>query len=134
MAVIESQTVRANEYPQLLRVRSHSFSSDASVASGGQDAAPDPHDYFIASLAACKAITAIWYAKRHAIPLERVDTRVESDATDERRGVYRLDVQVAFHGPISDDQRAALFRAIEACPISKLMTTSEVTIDTRQGA
>jgi putative redox protein len=130
MNVIEGTTDRPGEFAQTQRVRMHTFSTDASVASGGQDAAPSPHDYFDASVGACKAITAMWYAKRHGIPLERVDTRVESDDTDERRGVYRLRVHVTFHGALSDEQRAALTRAAEMCPISKLMTTSDVQLET----
>jgi putative redox protein len=74
-------------------------------------------------------MTATWYAKRHGIPLERVETHVESDDTDERKGVYRLRVRMQFHGPMTDEQRSALARAVSACPIHKLMTTSDVQIE-----
>ena len=130
MNTIDSQTLRAGEYPQTIRVRSHTFTSDVGVATGGQDSAPGPHDFFDTALATCKAMTALWYAKRHAIPLERVESHVESDDSDERKGVYRLRVRVAFHGPMTDEQRASLHRAIAACPIHKLMTTSDVQIET----
>ena len=72
----------------------------------------------------------MWYAKRHGIPLERAEAHVESDDSQERAGVYRLRVRVAFHGPLSDEQRATLARAISACPIHRLMTTSDVQIET----
>lgn len=129
MSTIETETIVAGEYPQTVRVRNHAFTADASVSSGGNDTAPGPHDLFDASLAACRAITAMWFAKRKGIPLERVDTRVESDDTDERKGVYRFRVHVSFHGPLTDEQRAALHRAADACPITKLMTKAEITIE-----
>ena len=47
---------------------------------GGEDSAPSAHDYFDASLAACKALTAVWFARRNGIPLERVESHVERDA------------------------------------------------------
>jgi putative redox protein len=72
----------------------------------------------------------MWYAKRRGIPLERVEAHVERDDSEERRGKYRLRVRVTFHGPLTDEQRAALDRAVGACPIHKLMTTSEVEIET----
>ena len=130
MNTVDSTTDRPAEYPQTVRVRTHSFHADISEKSGGADSAPGPHDYFDASLAACKALTAQWYAKRHAIPLERVDSHVESDDTDERKGIYRFKVRVTFHGAaLTDEHRAQLARAIEACPIHKLMTTADVQIE-----
>jgi putative redox protein len=129
MTAIDVQTQRANEFPVTVKVRGHTFTADASVAGGGQDAAPGPHDYFDAALATCKAITAMWYAKRHALPLERVDTHVDSDDSQERAGTYRMRVRVELHGPLTDEQRAQIHRAIAACPIHKLMTTSDVVIE-----
>lgn len=130
MTTVTSQTVHASEYPQTIQIRSHSLAADVGREAGGADAGPDAHDYFDTALATCKALTAHWYAKRHAIPLERVETSVERDASRERNGLYHLRVRIVFHGPLSDAQRAALERAVASCPIHKLMTTSEVEIET----
>jgi putative redox protein len=129
MTTIDSQTIRAGEYPNTVRVRHHSFTSDVGAATGGQDTGPGPHDLFDTALATCKAMTAMWYAKRHGIPLERVESHVESDDSQERAGVYRMRVRVELFGPMTDDQRAQVHRAIAACPIHKLMTTSDVQIE-----
>ncbi|HEY0477177.1 MAG TPA: OsmC family protein [Kofleriaceae bacterium] len=129
MTAVESQTIRAGEYPQTVRIRSHTLTSDVGVATGGQDAAPGPHDFFDTALATCKSMTAMWFARRRGIPLERVETRVESDDSQERTGVYRLRVHVELFGPLTDEQRAEVHRAIASCPIHKLMTTSEVQIE-----
>jgi len=129
MNTIDAKTVRSGEYPLEINVRRHTFTADASVSAGGQDASPGPHDYFDSALAACKAITAMWYAKRHGIPLERVQTHVESDDSNERNGVYKLRVRVELFGSLTEDQRAQVQRAIAACPIHKLMTTSDVQIE-----
>lgn len=130
MNTVDCKTERPSEYPQIVQVRSHTLHADVGPNIGGTDSAPGPHDYFDVALATCKALTATFYAKRHAIPLERVETRVERDDSRERDGIYRLRVTVAFHGPMSDEQRAALDRAIAACPVHKLMTTTEVEIET----
>ena len=61
--------------------------------------APGPHDYFDAALAACKALTATWYARKKQFPLERVESRVVRDDSAEREGKYVLRVALAFHGP-----------------------------------
>lgn len=106
--------------------------SDAPNIVGGDESAPDPHDYFDLSLAACKAITAQMYARRKEWPLEGVTARVIRDERDERHGVYRLDVVLAFDGELSEAQRTRLTEISDRCPIHRLMTTSTVEITTRQ--
>jgi putative redox protein len=71
----------------------------------------------------------MWYAKRKGIPLERVETHIESDDSQERTGIYHLRVRVELFGPMTDEQRAQVKRAITGCPIHKLMTTVDVQIE-----
>lgn len=127
---VDASTVRAGEYPLTVRVRSHTFSADEGIEGGGQDTAPSAHDYFDSALAACKALTALWYAKRHGIPLERVEAHVESDGSQERAGIYRMRVRVELIGPLTAEQRAQVHRAIAKCPVHKLMTTADIQIET----
>ena len=128
--MIDCQTETAGAFPQLLQVRSHTLRADVGASDGSTDSAPGPHDYFDSSLAACKALTATWFARKNNIPLERVETHVERDDREERSGKYVLKVRVAFHGPLSDAQRAQLYAAVGKCPIHKLMTTTDVVIET----
>jgi putative redox protein len=130
MNTVDCRSAKANEYPQVVQIRSHTFSADVGPESGSTDSAPGPHDYFDAALASCKALTAIWYARKNGYPLERVETKVESDSSQERAGVYRMKVQLRFHGPLSDEQRERLHRAVAKCPTHKLMTEVDVQIET----
>jgi len=127
---VQCATEAPGAFPVQVRVRSHSFRSDVGAGSGSLDSAPGPHDYFDAALAACKALTATWYARKHQMPLERVETRVERNDAEERRGKYVLRVHLAFQGPLSPDQRSRLYAAVAACPVHKLMTTTDVVIET----
>ncbi|WP_183382506.1 OsmC family protein [Halomonas stenophila] len=104
---------------------------DVPEAFGGEDSAPDPHDYFDLSLGACKAITAQMYARRKEWPLDAVSVVVNRDERDERHGVYRLDVAMTFHGALDAAQRARLEEISDKCPIHRLMTSSTVEITTR---
>ena len=104
---IDCETETPNAYPQTLRVRAHTFRADVTEASGGTDSAPGPHDYFDSALASCKALTATWYARRHGIPLERVEVNVERDDSEERSGRYVLRLRIGFHGALTDEQKRA---------------------------
>ena len=113
----------------IVHVRDHIISADGSVAEGGGDSGPSPHDLYDAALSACKALTVVWYAKHKGIPLENVEVSTERDASEERKGVYRLAVSLHLTGDHSDAQREELLGAAAKCPIHKLMTavTTEIT-------
>ena len=130
MGTVDCVTEEPGRFRNRLNVRRHVLHTDLTSDEGGDDAGPDAHEYFDASLAACKALTAMWYAKRHGIPLERVESHVESDNREERNGRYKLLVRLAFHGPLTAEQRDRLYAAVERCPVAKLMTTTEVVIET----
>lgn len=113
----------------IVHVRDHLISADASVADGGGDSGPSPHDLYDAALSSCKALTVVWYAKHKNIPLEQVEVTTERDDSEERKGVYRLAVSLHLTGDLTDAQRKELLAAASKCPIHRLMTavTTEVT-------
>lgn len=108
----------------------HELFTDLPVALGGENSAPSPHDYFDAALASCKTLTVKLYAQQHDIPLTGISVRVSHDATEERQGKYRLNVQLSLEGDLSDQQRTVLHRIADRCPVHKLMTSAEISIET----
>jgi putative redox protein len=127
---VHGQTETPNSYPQKIQIRKHVLRADVSESLGSTDSAPGAHDYFDVALAACKTLTATWYARKNQMPLETVEVHIERDDSEERKGKYVLKVRLAFHGPLSAEQQTRLYNAVSACPIHKLMTTSEVVIET----
>jgi putative redox protein len=127
---VTCQTEQPGAFRQVITVDSHTLHADISPALGGQGSAPGPHEYFDSSLAACKALTACFYAKSHQIALDRVEVHVERDDSKERQGTYVLKVQIAFFGALSDADKQKLHDVVSRCPIHKLMTTTKVQIET----
>jgi putative redox protein len=112
-----------------IEVRNHLIVTDGTVAEGGTDSGPTPHDLYDAALGACKALTVVWYARRKGIPVEDVQVTVERDDSEERKGVYRLATVLHLTGDLSDAQREELVAVAGKCPVHKLMTavTTEIT-------
>lgn len=102
---------------------------DVPVALGGEDSGPEPHDLFDAALGACKALTLMIYAKQKGLPLESLDVRVMRDDSQERQGIYRLNVELDLHGALDEPQRQQLLRIADKCPVHKLMTNVEVVVE-----
>jgi putative redox protein len=111
----------------ILKIRNHEIPVDASPAGGGSDAGPEPHDLYDASLAACKALTVLIYARRKGIPVEDIEVVVDSE---ERKGVYRLKSGLRLTGDLTEAQRDELLRVAGKCPVHKLMTEVKTEIET----
>lgn len=109
----------------------HEVFTDLPVDLGGENSAPSPHDYFDAALASCKTLTVKLYAKQHDIPLTGVTVKVTHDDSEERQGKYRLNVELSLEGALSEQQRTVLHRIADRCPVHKLMTTAEISINTQ---
>ena len=114
----------------IVHVRNHLISADGSVEEGGADAGPSPHDLYDAALGACKALTVVWYAKRKGIPVEDIEVTIDRDASEERKGVYRLSAALHLGGVLTEAQRGELLAAAEKCPVQKLMSTVTTEITT----
>ena len=127
---IDSKTESNGKFAQLIQVGKHALRADMPEADGGEDSGPGSHDYFDTALIACKTLTATWFAKKKGIALERVEGHVERDASAEREGKYVLKVRLAYFGPLSDDDKKRIHAAVERCPVHKLMTTTEIVIET----
>ena len=119
---------RTGKMRHVAAIRHHRVPVDEMPAVGGEDTGPTPHDLYDAALAACKAITMVWYANRKQIPLEDVEVTVQRDDADERTGTYRLRASLVLGGPLTDAQREELRNVAAKCPVHKLMTqaTTEV--------
>ena len=111
-----------------VHVRQHAFAVDEPASNGGEDLGVTPHELYDSALGACKAMTVLWYANRKKIPLEDILVTVDSDATEERQGIYRLRVTLHLTGELSAAQRQELLNVAGKCPVHKLMTqaTTEV--------
>lgn len=115
----------------IISVRAHQLHTDLSVAEGGEDSGPDPHDLYDSALGACKALTVLWYAKRKGIQLDDIEVAVTRDAAEERQGRYRLATTLKLSGTLTEAQRRELLSVAAKCPVHKLMTqvTTEVSTE-----
>ncbi|CAM3311454.1 OsmC family protein [Polaromonas hydrogenivorans] len=126
---IELRLDRSASLAQTVQIRSHALLADVSEAEGGEDAGPSPHDLYDAALGACKALTVMWYARKKGIPVDDIQTLVERDDTDERKGIYRLSATLKLRGDLTDAQLKELEAVAQKCPLHKLMSavTTEIT-------
>jgi putative redox protein len=121
---------RTHRMAHVAQVRGHRIALDEPPAVGGDDLGPSPHDLYDTALAACKALTVVWYANRKQIPVEDVIVTVDRDDSQERQGTYRLHARMRFTGPLTDAQRGELLNVAAKCPVHRLMTQATTEIVT----
>jgi putative redox protein len=129
----------AEGFAQEIVIGPHRLVADEPKDVGGTDEGPTPYDLLLAALGACTSITVSMYAQRKSWPLEGVTTRLRhsrihaSDCaeceTKEGR-LDRIELDVEFKGPLSNEQRSKLLQIANKCPVHRTLT-SEIDIRTR---
>jgi putative redox protein len=110
--------------------RDHALVLDEPLHLGGTDTGATPYEHLLAALGACTAITLRMYADRKRWPLESVDVRLRTASSHERDcencaveevGVHRLERQVVFEGPLTEEQRQRLMTIADRCPVKQTL-------------
>lgn len=113
-----------------IRIGAHAVTIDEPPALGGQNAAPNPVEFALASLLSCQVVTYRYYAAQLGIPLDEVRVDVEGDL--DLRGFLGIDAAVRpgytevrlvvdLRGPATAADYARLRETVDAhCPVLDL--------------
>jgi len=109
----------------------HHLIADELTDVGGDDAGPRPHEFLLAGLGACTAMTVRMYAARKAIPLTRVSVRLSrrkikaADCTDcvtKEGEVEEMIREITLEGDLDAPTRAKLMEIANKCPVHRTLT------------
>jgi putative redox protein len=111
-------SVTSEDKPYAVRIDSggHALRGDEPVGHGGGDSGPTPFGLLLSGLGACTAITLRMYAERKRWPLTGADVELSYVVQD--RSSRWIDRVITLHGPLDDDQRAALAAIAEKTPVT----------------
>jgi putative redox protein len=127
-------------FAQEIHAGRHRIHADEPLSAGGTDTGASPYDLLLAALGACTSMTVGMYARRKAWPLQEVTVYLRhskihaKDCADceTREGLLdRIERDIHFDGPLSDEQRSKLIEIANKCPVHRTLT-SEINIQTRE--
>jgi uncharacterized OsmC-like protein/pimeloyl-ACP methyl ester carboxylesterase len=130
---------RNSKFQNAISIGPHRLLADEPVAAGGEDSGPNPYDFLLAALGACKSMTMRLYADRKSFPLERATVSLEHSKIhaqdcaecETREGMLdQIDVAIALEGQLDPEQRARILEIADRCPVHRTLT-SEIRIVTR---
>jgi putative redox protein len=138
---VRSVVVRGSAagFAQEIHAGPHRLHADEPVSAGGTDTGPSPYDLLLAALGACTSMTVAMYARRKAWPLEAVTVHLRHSKIyaadcaecETKEGMLdRIERDIHFTGPLTDEQRAKLLEIANKCPIHRTLT-SEIDIVSR---
>jgi len=135
-------TSRTNLQSEVRYGAGHSFTTDEPLSAGGDDAGPDPYTLILAALGSCISMTVRLYARRKQWPLESVTVRLRQnrlhskdchDCRQQNEGyIHRIEREVSFTGPLTDEQLARLQEIAHKCPVHKTLSSEIVIADWKE--
>lgn len=112
-------------------VGQHRFLADEPVDVGGFDAGPSPYDLLAAALGACTSMTLRLYADRKGLDVRRIaieitHAKTHAEDCDACVGgtsplVDHFERRITIDGDLDGEQRAALLRIADRCPVHRTL-------------
>jgi uncharacterized OsmC-like protein len=126
-------------FAQEIHAGRHRLVADEPVSAGGTDTGPSPYDLLLAASGACTSMTVGMYARRKSWPLDEITVHLwhskihanDCAECESKEGILdRIERDIHFSGPLTDDQRSKLLEIANKCPVHRTLT-SEIDIETR---
>lgn len=129
-------------YTTKLKLGHHYYTGDEPVEVGGNDYGPNPYDLLTGALAACKAMTAIMYARRKKLDLQNIVVHInhskdyvkdcENCEEDKSAKIDTFDCKVDIKGDLTEEQRNRILEIADRCPVHRTLM-SDVQIKSVMG-
>lgn len=104
------------------------FFADEPIEVGGLGSGPTPYDLLSAGLGACTAMTLRLYARRKALPLDRVRVTVGHRKVPEAPS-DRFVREIQLTGALDDDQKQRLLEIADKCPVHRTLHGAGIETD-----
>ena len=95
------------------------IATDQCPDSGGDGSAPEPFDYFLASLATCAGIYVLGFCQKRNIPYDSVSLRQKWTRGEKTNHLSKVQISIEVPPDFPDRYHKALVRAASQCSVKK---------------
>jgi ribosomal protein S12 methylthiotransferase accessory factor len=105
--------------------------TDQCVDSGGEGSAPEPFDYFLASLATCAGIYVLGFCQKRNIPHDGISIGQRWDREEKTNRLSNVRISIEVPPDFPDKYHKALVRVASQCSVKKtLENPPELVVET----
>ena len=97
------------------------IATDQDTDSGGDGSAPEPYDYFLASLATCAGIYVLGFCQKREIPYDGISLFQSWEREEKTRRLTNVRIAIEVPANFPDKYRAALVRVANQCAVKKTL-------------
>jgi len=103
------------------RLGNHVVKTDQKVHGGGEDSAPAPFDYFLASLATCAGIYVKVFCDKRGIASSEIRIIQKHRNDPQTRKLTGIDLEIVLPDGFPEKYREAVIKAADQCAVKRLL-------------
>ena len=93
--------------------------TDQGIAGGGLDSAPNPFNYFLASMGTCAGVFVLSYCSNRGIPTDGIKLIQRSVADPNLRMIGEVEIEIVLPVDFPEKHEKAVVRAAGLCAVKK---------------
>ena len=93
--------------------------TDQSVANGGEETAPEPFQFFLASIATCAGIYALEFCRAREISSDGMALTMSYEWDEKKQGIEKLHIDLKVPSGFPDRYKKAVARVMDLCSVKK---------------
>jgi ribosomal protein S12 methylthiotransferase accessory factor len=95
--------------------------TDQCIDSGGEGSAPEPYDYFLASLATCAGIYVLGFCQKRNIPYDGISLTQSWNREEKTNRLTDIRISIEVPSDFPEKYRDALVRVANQCTVKKTL-------------
>jgi len=113
------------------RIGKHIMKTDQKERGGGEDSAPAPFDYFLASLATCAGIYVKVFCEKRGIDSSKIRINQKHHTDPQTRKLIGIDIDIALPDGFPEKYREAVIKTADQCAVKRVLKDPpEITVRT----
>ena len=107
------------------------IATDQPEKNGGQNSAPSPFDFFLASLGTCAGFFALRFCQQRELSTDGLRLQLTTKHNAETKRLDRVEITMQLPKDFPEKYRSAIIRATDQCAVKKvLLDTPEIELIT----
>jgi len=95
--------------------------SDQPAKNGGENTAPSPFDFFLASLGTCAGFFALRFCQQRELSTEGLSMQLITERNAESKRLDRVKITMQLPNDFPEKYRSAIIRATDQCAVKKAL-------------